>query len=98
MARWPPSLARSRSWKTWLTRPIPVRLLTLWPLAVQMPALSCPRCCSAYSAKKARRAGSADLLAIATTPQASLGLLKVGLPREAEVGDADVQHCVNDYP
>src|SRR4051812_25446423 len=63
-----------------------------------MPALSWPRCCSAYRAKKASRAGSADFVAIATTPQASRGLLTVGLPGGAQVFQGNVQHVVNDYP
>src|SRR6478735_6511514 len=69
-----PCSARSLdSSKTWLTRPWS-RMAMMWPPCdVAMPADSCPRCWSAYSAKYARRETSRPGATMPKTPHSSRG-------------------------
>src|SRR5579872_3702104 len=55
---WPPSSAKISSSKMAPMSPISLCERIVPPSPAAIPADSCPRCCSAYSAKKARRAAS----------------------------------------
>src|SRR5215211_7807772 len=84
---------------------MPVRLCRLVPSAVQMPALSWPRCCRANNEKKASRATSSCAEYSAVTPHSSRGLSAltaspsyVRLPERLQVSDLLVEHAVDAQP
>ena len=70
MAIGPGSFSSTSSVKISETSPMPLMLARCCPSAVAIPADSCPRCCSAYSARYACRAASGCPW-MATTPHSS---------------------------
>src|SRR3989442_1478098 len=92
MASGPGSRAIRSASNTWNTRPIPRWCQRRTPSLVAMPALSWPRCCSAYNPRCAIGAAGPSPLTIPMTPHSSC---KTSLSRRratARRRDSDVLH------
>src|SRR3954462_7526734 len=70
MARWPSSGASRRSSNTWVTRPMSLDTVIVWPSLTAIPADSWPRCWRAYSPRYVRWATVCPGAYTPKTPQA----------------------------